>query len=35
VKLVQVNHLPRDYGVDPKVRDEYHKIWDELHQKKL
>src|SRR5713101_2862642 len=31
VKLVQANHLPRDYGVDPKVRDEYHKIWDGLH----
>jgi hypothetical protein len=35
VKLVQANHLPRDYGVDPKVRDEYHKIWDGLHQKKV
>lgn len=34
VKLVQANHLPRDYGVDSKVRDEYHKIWDALHQKK-
>jgi hypothetical protein len=31
VKLVQVNHLPRDFGVDPKVQDEYHKIWDGLH----
>jgi hypothetical protein len=34
VKLVQVNHLARDFGVDPKVRDEYHKIWDGLHAKK-
>jgi hypothetical protein len=34
VKLVQANHLPRDYGVDLEVRDEYHKIWDGLHQKK-
>jgi hypothetical protein len=34
VKLVQANHLARDYGVDPKVRDEYHKIWDALHQPK-
>ena len=34
VKLVQANHLPRDYGVDSGVRDEYHKIWDGLHQKK-
>jgi hypothetical protein len=31
VKLVQANHLPRDYGVDAKVRDEYYKIWDGLH----
>ncbi len=30
-KLVEANHLPRDYGVDPKVRDLYHNIWDELH----
>lgn len=35
VKLVQTNHLPRDFGVDPKVRDEYHQIWDALHQKKV
>ena len=34
VKLVQANHLSRNFGVDPKVRDEYHKIWDGLHQKK-
>jgi hypothetical protein len=34
VKLVQVNHLARDSGVDPKVRDEYHKIWDGLHATK-
>ena len=35
VKLVQANHLPRDFGVAPRVRDEYHKIWDALHQKKV
>ncbi len=35
VTLVQVNHLPRDFGVHPKVRDEYHKIWDGLHQKRV
>lgn len=35
VKLVQANHLPRDYGVDPKIRDEYQKIWDGLHQKNV
>jgi hypothetical protein len=34
VKLVQANHLPRDYGVDSAVRDEYHRICDGLHQKK-
>ena len=34
VKLVQANHLPRDFAVDPKVRDEYQQIWDGLHQKK-
>jgi hypothetical protein len=31
VKLTQVNQLPRDFGVDPKVRDLYRKLWDELH----
>ncbi len=34
VKLVQVNHLPRDFGVDPKVRDEYFGIWDGLNTTK-
>jgi len=34
VKLVQTNYLARDFCVDPKVRDEYHKIWDALNQKK-
>jgi hypothetical protein len=32
VKLVQANHLPRDFGVDPKVVEEYQKIWDALHR---
>jgi hypothetical protein len=32
VKLIQANHISRDYAVDPKVRDEYQKIWDALHQ---
>src|SRR6266568_3491370 len=32
VKLISVNHLPRDYGIDVKVRDTYRKIWDELHK---
>jgi hypothetical protein len=34
VKLVQANHLTRDFGIDPEVRDEYHRIWDALHQPK-
>jgi len=35
VKLVQANHLPREYGVDPKVRHEYDKIWEGLHPPKI
>ena len=35
VKLVQANHLPRDFGVDPKVQDEFHKIWDGLNKKNV
>src|SRR5207245_10406811 len=34
VKLIQANRLPREYDVDPKVLDEYHKIWDGLHERK-
>lgn len=33
IELVKANHTPRDFGIDPKVRAEYHKIWDGLHQK--
>jgi hypothetical protein len=33
VELVKANRLSRDFDVDPKVQDEYHKIWDGLHQK--
>ena len=32
VKLIEANRLSRDFGVDPKVRNEYQKTWDELHQ---
>ncbi|MBL8231383.1 MAG: nucleotidyl transferase AbiEii/AbiGii toxin family protein [Bryobacterales bacterium] len=32
VQLVKINRLPRDFGIDPKVSDEYHKLWDALHQ---
>jgi hypothetical protein len=35
VKLVEANHLGRNFGVDPQVRDEYQKIWDGLHQKRI
>jgi hypothetical protein len=34
VKLIQANHLRRDFGVDPKVRDLYVQIWDALQQYK-
>jgi hypothetical protein len=34
VKLIQVNSLPRDYDVDPRVRRLYQKLWDEIHAKK-
>jgi hypothetical protein len=30
-KLIEANRLSREYGVDAKVRDVYHSIWDELH----
>ena len=33
VKLTQTNRLPRDFGVDSKVRSLYLQIWDELHQR--
>jgi hypothetical protein len=30
-KLIEANQLLREFGVDPKVREIYQKIWDELH----
>jgi hypothetical protein len=30
VELMKANDLPRDYPVDPAVRDLYQKMWDEL-----
>jgi hypothetical protein len=33
VELMKVNRLPRDYDVDVKVRELYHKLWDELNTK--
>ena len=34
VNLIGANRLPREYGVDPEVRDLYAKTWDELHEPK-
>jgi len=34
-KLIEANHLPREYGIDLKVQDLYHTMWDELHPTKL
>ena len=31
VKLIQAKQLPREYSIDPKVRDSYCKMWDELY----
>jgi hypothetical protein len=31
VKLIEANHLPRDYDIDAKVREAYQKAWDEIH----
>ena len=31
VKLIEANHLARDYDVDAKVRDVYQTAWDEIH----
>jgi hypothetical protein len=34
-ELIKANRPSRQLGVDPKVQDEYHKIWDGLRQKKM
>jgi len=31
VKLVQANQLPREYAIDPAIREEYYNVWDGLH----
>jgi hypothetical protein len=31
VKLIEANHLPRDFDVDEKVQDAFQKAWDEIH----
>lgn len=33
VKLVQANHLPRDYHVASEVQGIYQELWDKLHVK--
>ena len=35
VELIKVNHLPRDYGVDTKVRELYQELWNELNNQGL
>lgn len=34
VELIKANRPPRDFPVDPAVREEFHRIWDALHQPK-
>jgi hypothetical protein len=31
IELIKANRLPRDYPVNPMVREEYLRIWDGLH----
>lgn len=31
VELVKANHPPREFAVDPRVLDQYHKMWDALY----
>ena len=35
VRLIEVNHLPREYKVAAEVRHLYQKLWDELHGESL
>ncbi len=32
VKLIQVNALLRDFGVEPEVKEMFHKLWDEMQE---
>jgi hypothetical protein len=34
VKLIQANDLPREYDIDPDVRNLYYTMWDELQAAK-
>jgi hypothetical protein len=33
-RLIQVNHLPREYQVDRMVRGAYQRLWDDIHRPK-
>ena len=35
IKLIQVNHPPREFAVDPKVLELYQTVWDQIHQQRL
>lgn len=35
IKLIQVNHPPRELDVDARIRDLYHTLWDQIHQPRL
>ena len=34
IKLIQVNHPPRNFGVDVAVRELYQTLWDQIHAAK-
>lgn len=34
IKLIQVNHPSRAFGIDPMVKELYHQLWDQIHGKK-
>jgi hypothetical protein len=34
IKLIQVNHPSREFGVDARVRELYRSLWDQIHVKK-
>jgi hypothetical protein len=34
IKLIQVNRPKRELGVDVRVRELYHTLWDQIHAKK-
>jgi len=33
IKLIQVNHPPRDFGIDAKVQEAYQALWDQIYFK--